>query len=284
MTDNRFIIAGASKAGTEWLLASLREHPEVFAPQGSLDFFSRYYDRGVDWYNEQFTACGDAKAVGEKATSYIIFPDVPERIHAWDPSVKLLFVLRDPVARAYSHYCMLLRAGEVSSDVRSVLKPGHMLVEEGLYYSNLQRFYKLFNPAQCMIRLHDDLTQNDADFLKDVLTFIGVDADFEPKLLGKKLHVRKSKPKSVTLFKSAKGVLSWINRRGKAGEAITRWLRMNGPADWFHRLNRGDEFPAFTDEHKRELAEYYREDTQKLAEHLGRDLSHWQTKYEKSNH
>lgn len=277
--NTRFIIAGASKSGSEWLLACLREHPEVFAQQNSIDFFSRYYDRGTDWYDQHFDQTGAAKAVGEKSTSYIIFPHCPERIHAWDPSVKLLFCLRDPVARAYSHYCMLLRAGEVGDDVQAVLQPGHMLVEEGRYFDNLQRFYQLFPREQVRVWLHDELLADDAKFVREVLGFLGVDASFEPSLLGKKLHVRKSRPRFIGLFKFTKRVAGWVAHRGKVGERFIRWLRVNGSVDLFHRLNRGEKFPEFTKAHQRQLAEYYREDIIKLAEDIGKDCSPWLAKY-----
>jgi hypothetical protein len=276
----KFVIAGASKSGSEWLLACLHEHPEVFMAPSSTDFFSRYYDRGMDWYLNHFKEATDEhKVVGEKSTSYIIFPDCPERIHQWAPDAKLLFVLRDPVARAFSHYCMHLRAEQVSSDIQDVLKPGHMLVEEGKYYANIQRFVRLFGEDQIHVMFHDDLSKDDTGFLVEVLRYIGVDDSVRPSLLGKKLHVRRTRPRSVKLFLFASRTFTWFSGLGGWARRIMQFARTSGMVNLFHRLNRGESYPPFTASHKRELAEYYRDDIEKLSNWTGRDLSHWVQKY-----
>ncbi len=248
--------------------------------QGSTDYFSRRYDKGLDWYLQHFKPATDAhKVVGEKSTSYIIFPDVPERIHEFDPDTRFLFVLRDPVSRAYSHYCMLLRAGQVSDNVREVLQPGHMLVEEGNYYEQIQRFVKLFGEDHVKVMFHDDLSKDDEKFWLEVLHHIGVDDTVRPSLLGKKLHVRKTRPKFVGLFVFFSKVFAWFGKLGPWARRFMQFLRTRGVVDLFHKLNRGEDFPEFTAEHKRELAEYYLPDIEKLGEWTGRDMTHWVTKY-----
>lgn len=276
----RFIIAGASKSGSEWLLACLHEHPQVFMAPGSTDFFSRHYDKGMDWYLSHFKpATSEHKVVGEKSTSYIIVPDVPERIHAFDPDTRFLFVLRDPVSRAYSHYCMLLRAGQVSDNVREVLRPGHVLVEEGNYYAQVQRFVKLFGEDHVKVMFHDDLSKDDEKFWLEVLHHIGVNDSVRPSLLGKKLHVRKTRPRFVGLFVFLSKVFAWFGKLGPWARRLMQFMRTSGLVNLFHKLNRGEAFPEFTTEHKRELAEYYRPDIEKLSAWTGRDLSHWVSKY-----
>lgn len=50
-----FICIGAYRAGTTWFHSVLSKHPEVFVPsEKELMFFSKYYDRGIDWYQQFF--------------------------------------------------------------------------------------------------------------------------------------------------------------------------------------------------------------------------------------
>ncbi|MEJ7689960.1 MAG: hypothetical protein WKF76_05735 [Nocardioidaceae bacterium] len=50
------VIAGAQKCGTSSLVTLLRQHPQVsMSRPKELHFFDRHFDRGLDWYREQFT-------------------------------------------------------------------------------------------------------------------------------------------------------------------------------------------------------------------------------------
>lgn len=86
--------------------------PECLRPGAQRNrFFSWHYDNGPDWYRSFFSARESEKEAGEISPSYIMIEEAPKRIHDWNPEAKLIFVFRDPVERAYSHYCMLLRGG-----------------------------------------------------------------------------------------------------------------------------------------------------------------------------
>ena len=50
-----FIGIGAQRAGSTWLYACLREHPQVYVPpEKELHFFNAHFDRGLNWYKQQF--------------------------------------------------------------------------------------------------------------------------------------------------------------------------------------------------------------------------------------
>jgi hypothetical protein len=59
-----FVIIGATKAATTWLSHNLGAHPEVFLPSQELHYFSRFYDRGKDWYGAHF---GGARSTTDAA-------------------------------------------------------------------------------------------------------------------------------------------------------------------------------------------------------------------------
>ncbi len=68
-----FLYIGTSKAGSTWLFNTLAIHPEVhLASSKGLYFFDQHYDRGIDWYLDQFGGAGDARAMGEISHSYLV--------------------------------------------------------------------------------------------------------------------------------------------------------------------------------------------------------------------
>ena len=109
-----FLIIGAQKCGTTALLRALRLHPLVLAPvRKEIHYFDHGYDRGPRWYRSHFPARrGAAYVTGEASPSYLMHPLAPSRAAAFDPDMKLVAILRDPVERALSHHAMTTRKGQ----------------------------------------------------------------------------------------------------------------------------------------------------------------------------
>ncbi len=108
-----FIIIGAQKAGTTSLYSYLGRHPDVELPANKeIHFFDNKYDRGMAWYLDQFPAgLPEGKITGEASPYYLFHPLAAERVARECPEVRLIVLLRDPVERAYSHYMMERRVG-----------------------------------------------------------------------------------------------------------------------------------------------------------------------------
>lgn len=86
-----FLIAGAPRSGTGWMLSCLQEHPDAYVPPHEVNYFSYEYDRPADWYRDQFADAAPEQATGEKSPSYLAHPEAPARIHDWNPDVDLIF-------------------------------------------------------------------------------------------------------------------------------------------------------------------------------------------------
>jgi hypothetical protein len=108
-----FLVIGAQKSGTTSLHAYLADHPAILcATPKEVHYFDQAYHRGDRWYLAHLPLAGRgiaararagvAPAVGEVTPAYLFTPLVPQRAHAFDPRLKLIAVLRDPVTRAYS--------------------------------------------------------------------------------------------------------------------------------------------------------------------------------------
>lgn len=270
-----FIIAGASKTGSTWLVRCFDEHPEVFAPLITPEYFSTNFDKGQAWYESLYANPGDAKVLVDKSTSYIVDPQAPARMHAAVPDAHLIFMLRDPIERAISHYNMWLRGGRCGDNIDDVLVPGHELVDEGLYFTQISRFLDYYPKEQVTILFYDDLKADAKAFARKVFTLIGVDADFVPEMIDKRFHQTKTRPRFQGPYVAAVKTVRWINKRSRLIEKIIDGLRRKGAFDVLHKLNKGAPFPKMSQATRQKLAEYYHADIAQLAQHTGRDLSHW---------
>lgn len=101
------VIAGAARSGTSFLAAQLSSHPNIDA--GSIkepNFFSRNYERGFDWYDSLFQRRADGLLRMDASVSYTFphFPEALDRLSAHAPTALVVYVVRDPIPRAVSHY------------------------------------------------------------------------------------------------------------------------------------------------------------------------------------
>ena len=107
-----FLIIGAQRCGTTSVYRYLTRHPGVAAAAAKeVHFFDLQHHLGPEWYFDQFP--GGAALTGEASPYYLFHPLAAERAAALVPDAKIVILLRDPVARAISHYHHTLkREGE----------------------------------------------------------------------------------------------------------------------------------------------------------------------------
>ncbi len=267
-----FIIAGAAKCATTWLLECLREHPEIFAPPQELRYFSYNYEKGEEWYEEKFKGADANQIAGEKSPSYMVDPDVPKRIYKYNQDIELFFILRDPVERAYSHYCMLLRGGKLSREIEKELHRDSRMVQEGLYESHLKRYSTFFSEDQMNIMLYDNLVDEPGTFIQKVFGKLGVDSEFCPDLVDKKYHDRKGIPRSRLIYDTAVRMIGFLRSLDHRLGDIVKAIRTSTVASIFHTIVSTGKFPNMNDELRKDLYEYYREDIQKISQRVEIDL------------
>jgi Sulfotransferase domain len=186
-----FLVISPPKTGSTWLAANLRAHPEVFVPKiKEVKYFSRYF-RWLDlnWYLEQF-APGAGRVKGEASPSYAILPVERIRlIRGLMPDVKLLFLMRDPVSRAWSHARHTYRYREATFSAGAGPLEG---ITEGMWYDSfahdwalaggdylghLRRWLSVFPREQVFIGFYESIAARPEWLLREVFAFLGVSAD-----------------------------------------------------------------------------------------------------------
>lgn len=182
-----FVILGAMKAGSTTLWRYLIRHPQIFMPTDSKEpqFFSRdqNFEKGEDWYRQLFLGAGPSQICGEASTCYSRYPAYPmaaSRMAALVPQVKLIYVLRHPVERLYSHYVhemssrFVRQGGKLPSFQRFASEDEEARCASR-YSFQIDHLTRYFDPSQLLIVLTDDLEKQPARVLADVQSFLEVD-------------------------------------------------------------------------------------------------------------
>ncbi|HEY1772240.1 MAG TPA: sulfotransferase [Gammaproteobacteria bacterium] len=184
-----FLGIGAQKAGTTWLYKMLCAHPDVGMPaQKELHFWDRDAADavGIERYRHLFAVLS-GKARGEITPSYAVLP--PERItliRQHFPELRLLYVLRNPLERAWSHARMeLSRQFPAGLPQDFPLSPwleqqfrSEASLSRGDYATCLKNWLKEYPQEQLQVSLYEDLRQDHRGFLEACARHIGVDPDF----------------------------------------------------------------------------------------------------------
>lgn len=190
-----FLIGGVQKGGTTALFAYLQAHPSLeMAPCKEVHFFDD--ENNVDWhqpdYERYHAAFGppSSKVRGEATPIYLYWPNCLERIRAYNPYMRLVFLFRDPISRAYSHWKMETTRGfedkpfawairDGRARVTDPQAPGHhrvySFVERGFYAAQLKRVYEIFPRENVLLLDSNDLHNNPEETLARVCTHVGVE-------------------------------------------------------------------------------------------------------------
>ena len=205
-----FLVVGTQRGGTTSLFIYLLGHELVHGPRRAkgVHYFDTNYDKSVDWYvsnfprvstlQEQEKAHGVAPAVGEGAPYYLFSPVIPARIHAVNPDMRILAVLREPLDRAISHHNHETKrgfekltmedafesepdrlAGEVErllANPTYVSKPHihHAYLSRGQYADQLQRYLDLFGQENVLVLDSAQMSQDPEAVVRKATDFLGL--------------------------------------------------------------------------------------------------------------
>jgi len=191
-----FIIAGAPRSGTTWLYVLAQRHPQIamaqpMAPEPKFFLIDELWQRGIDYYSRTwFDRLPAGQVLGEKSTNYLESPEVAERIYSVLPRVKLIFLLRNPVDRAYSNYLWSRQNGLEDETFEGALaleeqreedrasqmryaRP-HAYFSRGLYAEHLVRFFNRFPREQILAVRYEDVANCPERVAADFHHFVGV--------------------------------------------------------------------------------------------------------------
>lgn len=208
-----FLIAGTKRGGTTSLWNNLLRHPQVIGmyPQlrgrKSSDFFFAADRHSVSWYRSHFpsavhrqvrTRRAGAAVSGEASPYYMYGPYCPQLIRSQAPDVRMIVLLRDPVARAYSHFQERRQQGAEALTFEEALAaeearlapdedrwlhdPGYYSEAHdffsyrtrGVYLPQVRRILSVFPRDQVLIMRSEDFTEDYQSAFDQVTGFLGL--------------------------------------------------------------------------------------------------------------
>jgi hypothetical protein len=179
-----FIIIGAMKAGTTTLYEYLSRHPQVgMSREKETDFFvvGRGWECGLPWYQAQFAP--GRQVYGEASPNYTkcqVFPGVPGRVAGLIPAAKLIFIARDPVARAASQYRHAVLSGEPVPAPERLIGSAHLqhLIDCSSYAAQMDPWLAVFPRENFLFLQFEALIDDPGPGLAQVADFLGIRDDW----------------------------------------------------------------------------------------------------------
>jgi hypothetical protein len=189
---NLFII-GAMKAGTSSLHEYLHQHPDIFMSRmKEPQYFAPHVTRqglrwgqgcphpqpGMDWYLRLFDDAGDAKYAGESSVSYTAIPWVTgcaERLFAFNSQAKFIYLLRDPIERALSHYWHFVADGREDRDPLTAIQRKEEYVSRSDYLRQIEPYWSQFGRDAVYVLTLEDLMDSPKETLSELFAWLGVD-------------------------------------------------------------------------------------------------------------
>ncbi|MCH2161205.1 MAG: sulfotransferase, partial [Phycisphaerales bacterium] len=177
-----FLGIGSQKSGTTWLHARLQEHPDVFLPEEKEQhYFDWNYHQSLSSYAKVFEGAGD-RICGEITPGYaILSPDRIRYLASIMPKVRVLFLMRDPVERAWSQ--VVMNAVELDGRDPEGIQDAEWIEwleeprvrERGDYLSVLGRWGERIPEDRLFVAFFEEIRENPGDLLQRVCRFLEVD-------------------------------------------------------------------------------------------------------------
>jgi len=176
-----YLCIGAAKAGTMSIIKALNIHPDIFCKEGETHFFDeeKLTPSTIQRYESSFNS--KKKLVGEKSPSYCYLQYAIDRIYSYNPSIKLILLLREPVSRAFSHYNMLdggRREGAINTDnlvqLKDITRRDDHYVERGYYDEIIEYIVSKFHKDNLYIGIAEEIKANPRVEYNKIYNFLGV--------------------------------------------------------------------------------------------------------------
>lgn len=295
-----FFIVGAPKCGTTALYAWLKQHPDVFLPEGKEPHF---FGKDLTWrhrdtltpeaalerYLELFRDAGPARAVGEASTMYLYSREAADEIFQFNPEARIVVMLRNPVDQMYSfHSERLYGQNEDIVDFVEALKaederkhgeriPALARLVEGCFYrdvarysNQVERYLDVFGADRVHVIVHDDMRKDPEGVFRGVARFLEIDESFVPEFVEVNGNKVPRFPALQRLLRNRNSGWRTALRRALPPGLRKRIFRSVGRANTLDVTRRKMD-PAL----RGELQHEFEFDVRRLSALIGRDLSHW---------
>jgi hypothetical protein len=188
-----FVVAGAQKSGTTALHYFLSRHPKItMGDQQEIHFFDNdaLFVSGVNYedLHDRYPPLAPSTIAGDCTPSYIYHEPAAERIWNYNPKIKVLILLRNPVDRAFAHWNMQRFRGREPLDFFDAVREEKMriagappaearrfaYVDRGFYGKQLARLFRFFPREQVKAVKFEEFRDKQRETLTSIFSFLGL--------------------------------------------------------------------------------------------------------------
>ena len=190
-----FLIVGAQKSATTALHQALGQNREIcMASTKEVHFFDNcenFATKRTDYrdYHRSFSPTKESQICGEATPIYMFWDEAPKRIYEYNPSTKIIAILRNPIERAFSHWNMERNRGfeqlpfleallQEEERCRESLPAQHRVfsyASRGFYLHQLRRLWMYFRRSNVLTIKYDDFTLDPLSQIASVHKFLGLE-------------------------------------------------------------------------------------------------------------
>lgn len=230
-------IPSAPKSGTSSLYRYFQGHPDIFmsVPKEPMFFLEDAPTREQEAaYIALFEQSGGAKFRGDGSNRYGAHPTAYVRIAERTKDPKFIFLLRNPIDRAWSHYTWARALGHETLPLLEAMQSEPSLAQtyggarlgmfrnyerESTYAPIVARFVGHFGRTAVLVLVMEDLLAEPAKVLQECASFLGI-APFEG---GTVVHANR------TPHESAGRLFALLTMSEHSDPVVQRLQRITGP-------------------------------------------------------
>ena len=279
----------------------LASHPDIFMARKEMHCFgadlrfAALFRRRAQWeYLAEFDAWDGQRRIGEASVWYLFSETAAVEIKAFNPSARIIILLREPAEMMYSLYRFFRYDGNEPLGTfaaalqaeperragrglgrQTYLAPALVYRDTARFARQVQRFFQTFGRESVRVVLLDDLAANPAAVYQDTLKFLDVDPTHRLP------QFRRINPAKVVKSRALRAVLN-----DPVTRSVVRTIRpvlprpvLNacfGMENILNCFNSSIEPPSPLDPRlKSELRREFAAEVGQLSELIGRDLTHW---------
>jgi len=286
-------IPGAAKSGTTSLHELLNLHPDICMSSIKEPVFwnkdNPTIPEKIAWYNNLFEN-KEARILGESTTSYMYFPKFIKQVKThYSNEPKLIFILRNPIDRCYSHYWWMIGRGQEKRSFEEVIKEDYnrpfkeydyvpnYYYHFGLYAKWLKIFHQNFDVKNIKIITMESLINNRLETLNTCLRFLNVsELTSIPQIQANKTK-KMSYPKAYHFIKkTASGKYKYT----KIAKYFLSKKTINSIKDKLKSITFFDKsshfkYPKISSSQREWLYTLYKEDVSQLKQLTGLSFNEW---------
>lgn len=235
-----FFIVGAQKCGTTSLFSYLDSlEGFVGSKPKEVHFFDRdeRFEKGFEWYERKFRlGFKSSNLYFEASPTYLFKENVAQRIYDYQPDAKIIILLREPIARAYSAWNMYREWAEeghiptrMKDDVDNnrpnplydvffkgkcptfeeyinieldliesgVLGEEPSILRRGLYKQQIERYVNLFGWDNVLVLGFNELKNDSESIIEKCHDFLGVPYKIKRKLVNREIRNKRVYPSKI---------------------------------------------------------------------------------------